>query len=265
MRLHEFLGYNIKFKLDTAFGLMIGNQMTSEFTINFMTVEHLVGWGESLKTSDIGLRAYQTGAGTETIEILRGTEDVIDDYLDRHEITGEARLEVKTRYLDGVQSTLRFLRSLASIVVDQDTFFVPLTCGIELGDERKRLYTATITPSVNDIGAARFDELAARSRELVIAGLAGKDSVRLYEQFIVEMHDNYPYMANQAELVLDTINPLIDGVAKWRDAHRLWHNGFLKQTGRLVSWICKPEAAQSDPFRAISPKEVENYGVRTQD
>lgn len=261
MRLHEFLGYNVNFKLDAAFGLMIGNQMTSEFSINFMSIEHLGDWGDSLKASDIGLRAYQTGADIESIEILRGTETEIDRYLDRREVTGEARLEVKTRYLDGIQSTLRFLRSLATIITEQDTFFVPLTCGIELGDERKRIYTATITPSVNDIGTERFMEIATRSRELVIAGLAGKDSIGLYEQFVLELHNRYPYMANQAELVLDTINPLIDGVAKWRDSHRLWHNGFLKQVSRLV--VIRPaEEDQSDPFRTISPKEVENYGVR---
>lgn len=261
MRLHEFLGYNVNFKLDAAFGLMIGNQMTSEFSINFMSIEHLGDWGDSLKASDIGLRAYQTGADIESIEILRGTETEIDRYLDRREVTGEARLEVKTRYLDGIQSTLRFLRSLATIITEQDTFFVPLTCGIELGDERKRIYTATITPSVNDIGTERFMEIATRSRELVIAGLAGKDSIGLYEQFVLELHNRYPYMANQAELVLDTINPLIDGVAKWRDSHRLWHNGFLKQVSRLV--VIRPaEEGQSDPFRTISPKEVENYGVR---
>lgn len=261
MRLHEFLGYNVNFKLDAAFGLMIGNQMTSEFSINFMSIEHLGDWGDSLKASDIGLRAYQTGADIESIEILRGTETEIDRYLDRREVTGEARLEVKTRYLDGIQSTLRFLRSLATIITEQDTFFVPLTCGIELGDERKRIYTATITPSVNDIGTERFMEIATRSRELVIAGLAGKDSIGLYEQFVLELHNRYPYMANQAELVLDTINPLIDGVAKWRDSHRLWHNGFLKQVSRLA--VIRPaEEDQSDPFRTISPKEVENYGVR---
>lgn len=261
MRLHEFLGYNVNFKLDAAFGLMIGNQMTSEFSINFMSIEHLGDWGDSLKASDIGLRAYQTGADIESIEILRGTETEIDRYLDRREVIGEARLEVKTRYLDGIQSTLRFLRSLATIITEQDTFFVPLTCGIELGDERKRIYTATITPSVNDIGTERFMEIATRSRELVIAGLAGKDSIGLYEQFVLELHNRYPYMANQAELVLDTINPLIDGVAKWRDSHRLWHNGFLKQVSRLV--VIRPaEEDQSDPFRTISPKEVENYGVR---
>lgn len=261
MRLHEFLGYNVKFKLDTAFGLMIGNQMTNEFSINFMTVEHLVAWGDSLKSSDIGLRAWQDGASAESIEILRGTEESIDSYLDRRELTGEARLEVKTRYLDGVQSTLRFLRSLSSIIIDEDTFFVPLTCGIELGDERKRVYTATITPSVNDIGTERFMEIAQRSRELVVAGLSGKDSCGVYERFILELHNRYPYLANQAELVLDTINPLIDGVAKWRDAHRLWHNGFLKQTAGLVM-IRPAEAPESDPFRPITPKEVENYGVR---
>lgn len=261
MRLHEFLGYNVKFKLDSAFGLMIGNQMTNDFSINFMTIEDLVAWGDSLKASDIGLRAYQAGSSTETIEILRGTEAAIDSYLDRREIIGEDRLEVKTRYLDGIQSTLRFLRSLSSIVIDQDSFFVPLTCGIELGDERKRLYTATITPSINDIGTERFMEIATRSRELVVAGLGGKDSVGLYEQFVLELHNRYPYLANQAELVLDTINPLIDGVAKWRDSHRLWHNGFLKQTARLVM-IRPAEVDQSDPFRTITPKEVESYGVR---
>lgn len=261
MRLHEFLGYNVNFKLDTAFGLMIGNQMTNEFSINFMSIEQLVAWGDSLKASDIGLRAYQAGADIESIEILRGTETDIDRYLDRRECTGEARLEVKTRYLDGIQSTLRFLRSLATIIIEQDTFFVPLTCGIELGDERKRIYTATITPSVNDIGTERFMEIATRSRELVIAGLSGKDSVGLYEQFVLDLHTRYPYMANQAELVLDTINPLIDGVAKWRDSHRLWHNGFLKQVARLVM-LREAEVDQSDPFRTISPKEVESYGVR---
>lgn len=261
MRLHEFLGYNINFKLDSAFGLMIGNQMATEFSVNFMTIEQLVAWGDSLKSSDIGLRAYQPGTSTESIEILRGTEVEIDRYLDRREITGEARMEVKTRYLDGIQSTLRFLRSLATTVIEQDTFFVPLTCGIEVGNERKRLFTATITASINDIGSDRFMEIATRSRELVIAGLSGKDSIQLYEQFVLELHTRYPYMANQAELVLDTINPLIDGVAKWRDSHRLWHNGFLKQVARLVM-IRQAEADQSDPFRTISPKEVENYGVR---
>lgn len=262
MRLHEFLGYNVKFKLDTAFGLMIGNQMTNEFSINFMTIEHLVAWGDSLKSSDIGLRAWQDGASAESIEILRGTEEEIDSYLDRREVTGEARLEVKTRYLDGVQSTLRFLRNLSSLIINEDSLFVPLTCGIELGDERKRIYTANITPSINDIGSERFMVLATRSRELVVAGLSGKDSIGLYEQFVLDMHTNYPYLANQAELVLDTINPLVDGVAKWRNAHRLWHNGFLKQTARLVT-IRPAEATESDPFRPITPKEVEAHGVRT--
>lgn len=261
MRLHEFLGYNVKFQLDSAFGLMIGNQMTSEFSINFMSIEHLVAWGDSLKASDVGLRAYHGGGGVETIEILRGTETEIDRYLDRREVIGEARLEVKTRYLEGVQSTLRFLRSIATIVVEQDTFFTPLICGIELGEERKRIYTATVTQSVNDIGTERFMEIASRSRELVIAGLSGRDSIGLYEQFVLDLHDRYPYMANQAELVLDTINPLIDGVAKWRDSHRLWHNGFLKQVARLVT-LQSTEVDQSDPFRMISPKEVESYGVR---
>jgi len=261
MRLHEFLGYHVKFKLDTAFGLMIGNQMANEFNINFMTIEHLADWAGSLKSSDIGLRVHVQGSSTETLEILRGTEEAIDFYLDRREVTGEDRQEVKTRYLDGVQSTLRFLRDIPSLILNEDTAFVPITCGIELGNERKRIYTATITPTINDIGTERFMEIAQRSRELVVAGLSGKDSCGIYERLILELHNRYPYLANQAELVLDTINPLIDGVAKWRDAHRLWHNGFLKQTAGLVM-IRPAEAPESDPFRPITPKEVENYGVR---